>query len=88
MISAAAFAMYSRKKNHELLAISLRDIEKALSDKPRPDPATLLPKCYHNYLDIFSRADSDKLTPHRPYDYDISLMPGTEPPALPLRNYS
>ena len=34
MISAAVFAMYSRKKNHELLTISLRDIEKALSNKP------------------------------------------------------
>ena len=88
MISAAAFAIYSRKKNHELLAISLRDIEKALSDKPRSDPATLLSECYYDYLDVFSRADSDKLAPHRPYDYDIPLMPGIEPPALPLRNYS
>ena len=80
--------MYSRKKNHDLMAISLRDIKKALEEKKRPDPATLLPECYHDYLDIFSRTESDKLPPHRPYDYDIPLKPGTEPPAEALRNYS
>ena len=80
--------MYSRKKNHELLVISLRDIKKALSNKLRPNPVTLLPKCYYDFLDVFSRADSDKLAEHRPYNYDILLMPGTEPPALLLHNYS
>ena len=64
MISAAAFAMYSRKKNHELLMISLRDIKKALSNKLKPDLATLLPKYYYDFLDVFSRANSDKLAEH------------------------
>ena len=80
--------MYSCKKNHELLIISLRDIKKALSDKLRPNSVTLLPKCYYNFLDIFSHADSDKLAEHQPYNYDILLMPDIEPPILPLRNYS
>ena len=64
MISAAAFAIYSYKKNHELLTISLRDIKKALSDKLRPNLVILLPKCYYNFLDVFSHADSDKLAEH------------------------
>ena len=88
MISAAAFAIYSRKKNHKLLAISLKDIKKALSNKPRSNLVTLLPKYYYNFLDVFSRADSDKLTEHQPYNYNILLMPGIEPPVLPLHNYS
>ena len=88
MIGAAAYAMYSRKKDHQLLAISLRDIDKALNERKRPDPATLLPKEYHDYLDVFSRTESDKLPPHRPYDYDIPLKPGTEPPAEALRKHS
>ena len=33
IISAAAFAIYSYKKNHKLLVISLRDIKKILSNK-------------------------------------------------------
>ena len=81
MIGAATCAWYSRKKDYQLLAILLRDIDKALEDKKRPDPATLLPEDYHDLIDVFSRAESDKLPPHRPYNYDILLMPGTEPPA-------
>ena len=61
MISSAAYSMYSWKKNYDLMAISLRDIEKALEKKKRPNLAILLPECYHNYLDIFSRTKSDKL---------------------------
>ena len=80
--------MYSYKKNHKLLAISLKDIEKVLSDKPQLNPAILLFEYYYNYLDVFSRANSNKLAPHRLYNYNISLIPGTEPPALPLHNYS
>ena len=33
IISSAAYSMYSRKKNHDLMVISLRDIEKALEEK-------------------------------------------------------
>ena len=33
MISSAAYSMYSRKKNHDLMVILLRDIKKALEEK-------------------------------------------------------
>ena len=87
IISAATYGIYSRKKNHNLIAILLRDIEKALEEKKRPNPAILLPECYYDYLNMFSRTESDKLPPYRPYNYDIPLKPGTEPPAEALRNY-
>ena len=70
------------------MVISLKDIKKALSDKLRPDSSTLLPKYYYNFLNIFSRADSNKLAEYRLYNYNISLMPGIEPPTLLLYNYS
>ena len=59
-----------------------------LKERKRPDSTTLVSGDYYNYLDIFSRTKSEKLPPHRPYDYDILLMLGTEPPTQPLRNYS
>ena len=71
-----------------MCSISLRDIEKALEKKKQPNPATLFPKDYHNFLDIFSRAESDKLVPHRPYNYNILLKPGIEPPAETLQKHS
>ena len=88
MIGAATYGWYSRKKNYQLCALSLRDIDKALEVKVPTDPATIVPKEYHDYLDVFSKEDSDVLAPHRPYDYDIPLLPGREPPAHALRNYS
>ena len=33
IISSAAYSMYSRKKNHDLMAILLRDIKKALKKR-------------------------------------------------------
>lgn len=33
------------------------------------DPATLLPKRYHEFLDVFSKREADTLPIHRPYDH-------------------
>ena len=67
--------------------MSSRDIDKALKEKKRPDPATLLSEDYYDFLDVFSQRESDKLPLYRPYNYDILLKLGTEPSAQPLRNH-
>ena len=66
----------------------MRDIKKALEEKKRPNPAILLPKDYHDFLDIFSHTKSDKLILYRLYNYNILLKPGTKPPAEALQKYS
>ena len=40
-----------------------------------------IPKEYHNYADVFSKAEASKLPPHRPYDLKITLE-GTSPPPI------
>jgi hypothetical protein len=30
-----------------------------------------LPKEYHEFLDVFSKKEADKLPPHRPYNHKI-----------------
>lgn len=40
-----------------------------------PTPRLSNPE-YHDFLDVFSKADSDVLLPHRPYDHKIPLMEG------------
>ena len=52
------------------------------------DPAPLLPKQYHDYLDVFSRKESDKLPEHRSYDHAIVLKEGFQPPNQALYGMS
>ncbi|CEP20140.1 hypothetical protein, partial, partial [Parasitella parasitica] len=47
-----------------------------------------LPAKYHDFKDVFSKIDADKLPPHRPYDHKIPLKPNTEVPVGPIYNLS
>jgi len=41
---------------------------------------SLIPPEYHKFADLFSETEAKKLPPHRPYDHQIPLEPGTTPP--------
>ena len=49
------------------------------SDELRRQALKIVPPEYHEFLDQFSKAESDKLAPHRSYDHDIELLPGKTP---------
>ena len=55
---------------------------------PHPDLFKQVPKAYHDYLDVFSEAQANTLPPHRKYDLDIPLQPGTTPPWGPICSMS
>ena len=75
VIGALAFDSLSKKKDAEVFAISVRDIEEY--DRKRAadvgDPKDKLPKEFHEYIDVFSKEGSNKLSPHRPFDHRIEL---------------
>ncbi|KAE8238456.1 hypothetical protein A4X13_0g8502 [Tilletia indica] len=48
----------------------------------------LVPPQYHDLLDAFSKAKTDRLLPHRPHDDAIELEPSTKPPFGPLYSLS
>ena len=48
----------------------------AYRERKNVDPAPLLPKQYHDFLDVFSKKESDVLPEHRPYDHAIKLKEG------------
>lgn len=50
------------------------------------DPKKYLPTQYHDFLDVFDRAQANVLPPHRPWDHPIDLQPGKHPPVA--RPYS
>lgn len=69
----------SHAKNMESFKISIYNIEKALAPRCTINLAKKLPTKYHDFLDVFSRANSDILPPYRPYDHKISLMEDKTP---------
>lgn len=83
-VSLRAAAMYSRKKNCCLFAVTIEQIDDILKVAPAPDPVTVLPEEIREFADVFSPKDADKLPPHRPYDHHIQLEDGKTPPFGPL----
>ena len=41
-----------------------------------------VPKEYHDFADVFSKAKAEKLAPHWPYNLKINLEEGTSPPIV------
>ena len=48
----------------------------------------LLPVKYHDLVPLLKKAIADKLPPHRPYDYKITLKEGFSPPFGPIYSLS
>jgi hypothetical protein len=81
MIGAIGFHRNLKSKENTLFSTSLYEIDRILREKQ--DPGTeetddqlverLLPAEYAEYKDVFSKAASDTLPPHRPYDHKIQL---------------
>jgi len=96
-VSAVAFNRLSSRKRYgktEVFAASLADITRALRTKAKTDPRTKLPKQYHDFLDVFSQEQANKLPPLRGkgIDHGIELekQDGKDPkvPWGPLYNMS
>ena len=88
IIGAALLARLARKHRHEIFAVTMADIEKALALKKHTDPATKVPACYHEDLVVFSQKEANKLAEHRPYDHRIILEEGKQLRFRPLYGMS
>ena len=88
MIGAAPFMHLVKKPMSQVFTVSIHDIEKALAPKIHVDLARLVPPCYHEFLDVFSREQADKLPASHPYDHKIKLQENQEPPFGQLYNMS
>ena len=77
-VSAVTLYWMAWKRGYQIFAVSLADVEKALEEKKYTDLRTKLLPEYHEFLDVFSRKEADRLPPHRLYDHRIELLPGKE----------
>jgi hypothetical protein len=67
-----------RKKTNKLFSTSLYKMDYLIEDRRNPPPfikkkLVQVPEAYYDFIDIFSKAASDLLPPHRSYDYKIIL---------------
>ena len=67
-VSAASYHLLVKGKQRrrvEAFAVSMADIEKALSVKKHTDPGTKLPSVYKPWLSVFDRKEAERLPPFR-----------------------
>lgn len=60
----------------EIFATSMQDIEYQLNktEKLATDPATVVPKYYYDFLNIFLKEASDKVLSYSKYHHNIELL--------------
>jgi hypothetical protein len=63
---------------NDLNTLNVSSIDETAQDLK--DIKAKLPSKYHEFLDVFDRAQSDKLLPHRFYDHKIELTSDSTPP--------
>ena len=83
LIGAAAFVCACKLPGAQSLRIHLSDISvsgKSASISDEAPDLSHIPKEYHDYADVFSKAKADMLGPHRPYNLQINLEEGASPP--------
>jgi hypothetical protein len=86
LIGAAPFSYLLKQPDVQLFQL---DITQFLDspDQNNPDLATI-PDEYHEFAQVFSQEESDKLPEHRPYDHKIPLQPDKTPPYGPIYSLS
>ena len=88
-ISAEPFYMLARKRDHEVFAVTMEDIEKALKPKTYVDPRFFVPEELHDIINTFEKQHADKLVLHHEnHDFKIELKSGKTPSFEPLYEMS
>jgi hypothetical protein len=88
MINAVAFHRYLKMPDAQIFQLNLSEIlPDSTADESDPD-LTKIPAEYHEFANIFSKEESDKLPEHRHYDHTIPLQEGTTPPFGPIYRLS
>ena len=81
-------ALYQMEKEIHLAAtITQKDLA-AYREHKNVDPATLLPKLYTAFLNVFSRKEANTLPKHGLYNHAIHLKEGTQAPMSALYSMS
>ena len=87
IIGAAAFMRACKLPGSQCYRIQLSNPSAtAMSASTTDDVPDLagVPTEYHDFADVFSKANAYTLAPHRPYDLKIEIPEGATPPVTPM----
>lgn len=85
LIGSAAFTRLAKRKDVQIFAQPLYEINKALDAKTTKEQwKEQIPKEYHEFIDMFDSKLANLLPPRLQYDHKITLKEGTEPPFGPI----
>jgi predicted aspartyl protease len=89
MIGPVPLTRQAKRNRHQINAISLYEINKALkAGNEMAQISETVPAAYHKFLPLFSEAEANELPPHCPYDHRIPLKEGFTPPFGPIYSLS
>lgn len=78
MISATPFNTLvlraEKARDIEVFNVSMRNMKIAPQSKKSTNLVVKLPAKFHNYLDVFTKAELDLLPEHQPYDNSQTLI--------------
>ena len=83
LINAAAYVRACKLEGSLQFQLQLcpeDSVKSRSSTTSSPPDLSSVPEDYHNFADIFSKANASTLPPHRDYDLKIELEEGTTPP--------
>lgn len=80
-VSGAAFMLLARKYPQNVSAVTLADLDRALTPKEHIDPLPLIPEEFRDFADVFSQRESETLPLHcEGIDCTIPLKEGAPIP--------
>ena len=88
-ISIKSFYILTRKQDHKIFAVIMKNIEKALKSKTYVDSQLFVSEELHDIINTFEKQHADKLVLHREnHDFKIELESGKTPSFEPLYEMS
>ena len=85
LIGTAPFMRLCKLQGMQTFHIHLSDISVSANSTSVSEEVldlSSVPKEYHDFANVFSKAKAEKLAPHRPYDLKINLEEVTSPPIV------
>jgi hypothetical protein len=81
-INTATYSRLAHVKGNTIFSVTISnsDIVSGCSASAEQVDLSGIPEDYHEYTDVFSKSQASNLLPHRPYDLQIDLKEGAEPP--------
>ena len=88
IIKTTLLAQFAKKPKHTIFAVTLSNINKALTPKKHTNSTIKVPLKHYKYLITFLQKEANILLKRRPYNHKIIIKKGKHPRFGPLYKIS